>query len=241
MRSSVWFLVLLVALSCQEQEEVISGEVFSGYFPIHVGDFAIYDVDDIQYQQNVQTRSLYEIKTIVVDSFVNEKGRYTYVINRFKRTDVTEPWSAIESGAAKVNDRAVIVKEGNIAYVKMILPLTKGQKWNGNEFNNQGGDERCGIEPTYACDKYEITGTSESFITISDTYEQALTVMENNDPDILVKYDVRKQVYASGIGLVAVEKTVLNYCTTPPACFGTQYVDTGYKYKQTLKQRGVEN
>ncbi|MBA4145597.1 MAG: hypothetical protein C0523_07540, partial [Cytophaga sp.] len=71
-------------------------------------------------------------------------------------------------------------------------------------------------------------------------YEDALTVTEHNDPDLLVKNDVRKQVYAAGVGLVYVSKTVLNYCTTPPACYGTQYVDTGYKYTQTLKQSGVE-
>ena len=242
MRRSVWFLLVMVmiTLSCSEQEEQVTRDAFSGYFPLQVGDFAIYEVDEIQYQQNVQTHSVYELKTLVVDSFLNEQGGYTFAINQFRRTDSSKPWSAIESASARVSNREVVVNEGNTSYVKMSTPLLKGQKWNGNALNNEGGDERCGTDPAYSCDNYEITSVNESFATALATYDQALTVMENNDPDILVKYDVRKQVYASGVGLVTVEKTVLNYCTTPPACYGTQYVDTGYKYKQILKERGVE-
>ncbi len=240
MRRLVGLLLVLIAVSCHEQEEVIATDAFSGFFPLQVGSFSIYDVNEIQYQQNVQTHFVYELKTIVIDSFVNEEGGYTFTINRLKRLDSTKPWSALETWSARVNGRQVIVNEGNISYVRITLPLQKGQKWNGNELNSTGGPDRCGTGTTYSCDTYEITAVNEPFTETATAYEDALTVTEHNDPDLLVKNDVRKQVYAAGIGLVYVSNTVLNYCTTPPACYGTQYVDTGYKYTQTLKQSGVE-
>lgn len=240
MRRLVGVLLLLITISCGEQEEAIATDAFSGYFLLKVGSYSIYDVDEIQYQQNVQTHSVYELKTIVVDSFINEEDGYTYTINRFKRMDSTKPWSFLATWSARVSGRQLIVGEGNISYVRITLPLVKGQKWNGNELNSTGGPDRCGTGTTYSCDTYEITSLKEAFSAAATTYEDALTVTEHNDPDLLVKNDVRKQVYAAGVGLVYVSKTVLNYCTTPPACYGTQYVDTGYKYTQTLKQSGVE-
>lgn len=240
MRKLAWFVVLSIALSCSEQEDPLVADRFSDYFPLRVGTVSVYDVDETTYQQNVATRSIYELKTVVIDSFLNEEEGYTYTINRFKRLNTASPWTPLESWSARVNDRYAVVSEGNISYIKLLLPLVKGQKWNGNDLNNQGGDQRCGSNSTYACDTYEITSINESF-TDGATYDTTLTVTENDDQDLLVKYDVRKQVYAAGIGLVSVDKTVYNYCTTPPSCYGTQYVDTGYKYKQTLKERGTEN
>lgn len=240
MRRLIGPLIMLILFSCSDGPEAVKQDPFSGFYTLQVGAFRIYDVEDIRIQQNVQTRSAYELKTIATDSFRNEEGGYSYVISRYKRIDTTQSWTSLDTWSSRITNREVIVNEGNVAFVRLTQPIVKGQKWNGNELNTLGGDDSCGSDGTFTCDQFEITSIGETFEVGAVSFENTLTVMEENDPDILVKNDVRKKVYSSGIGLVYAESTVLNYCTTPPSCYGTQFVNTGIIYKQTLKQSGVE-
>jgi hypothetical protein len=233
-------LILLILFSCGDNSEHPKQDLFSGYFPLQVGAYQIYDVEDVQIRQNVETVLVYQLKIIATDSFQNEESGYTYVLSRFKRTDESAPWTTLGTWSARITNREVIVNEGNIPFVRLILPLTTGQKWNGNELNTLGGDDNCGSVTTVSCDQFEITSFNESFELNGTTYDNTITVMEENDPDLLVKNDVRKSVYASGVGLIYVDNTVLNYCTSPPSCYGTQFVNSGIRYKQTWKQSGVE-
>lgn len=241
MRRLIGPLLVFVLISCSDNTETPKSDPFQGFFPLIVGTYQLYDVEDIQIQQNVQTRSVYELKEAVTDSFKNEEGGYTYVISRHKRTDGSQPWTFLETWSSRLTNRQVIVNEGNTAFVRAIIPVVKGQKWNGNEFNTLVGDDACGNGTTFTCDQFEITAINESFQSGSLTVANSLVVTEENDPDILVKNDVRKKVYAKDVGLVYVESTVLNYCTTPPSCYGTQFVNTGRVYKQTWKSSGQEN
>jgi len=240
MRRLVGPLFLIILFSCKDNAETLKPDPFLDYFPLQVGAYRIYDVEDVQIQQNVKTSSGYELKMIAIDSFRNEEGGYTYVINRYRRADSTQAWSTLETWSARLNNRQVIVNEGNTSYVRLITPLMKGQQWNGNEFNTLGGDDNCGSGTTFSCDQFEITSIGETFKTVNSSFDNTLTVTEENDPDLLVKNDVRKRVYQSGVGLIYLENTVLNYCTTPPSCYGTQFVNIGATYKQTLKQSGTE-
>jgi len=240
MRRLLGYFIVLVLFSCSDSPEIPMQDPFSGYFPLQTGTFQLYAVEDIQIQQNVQTRSVYELKTSVVDSFKNEEGGYTFIINRYKRLDSTQPWIALDTWSARTTNRKVIVNEGTIPIVRLILPLSKGQKWNGNEMNTLGGDDDCGSGVEFSCDQFEMGAIGEVFQTGNSSFENTLTVMEENDQDLLVKNDVRKKVYASGNGLVYMENTILNYCTSPPSCYGTQFVNMGIVYKQTLIESGFE-
>jgi len=240
MRRLLEYLMVLILFSCSESPEIVIQDPFSGYFPLQTGLFQLYDVEEIQIQQNVQTRSVYQLKTVAIDSFKNDEGGYTYIINRYKRMDATQPWTALDTWSARTTNRKVIVNEGNTPIVRLILPLSNGQKWNGNELNTLGGDDMCGPGGDFSCDQFEISAIGEVFAIGNLSFENTLTVIEENDPDLLVKNDVRKKVYSSGGGLVYMESTQLNYCTTPPSCYGTQFVNTGTIYKETLRESGIE-
>ncbi len=241
MRRLVVPLIVLVLLSCGDEPDTqIQEDLFSGYYKLQVGAFQIYDVEDIQIQQNIQTKSLYELKVMATDSFRNEEEGYSYVISRYKRANGSQSWTPVDTWTSRMTSRAVVINEANVPFVRLITPLVKGQKWNGNEMNTLSGDDPCGSGGVFNCDQFEITAIGESFVAGSISYENTLTVTEENDPDILVKNDVRKRVYAKTFGLIYAESTVLNYCTTPPSCYGTQFVNTGSIYKQTLKESGLE-
>ena len=69
------------------------------------------------------------------------------------------------------------------------------------------------------------------------SFDDSVTILENNDIDPIVKHDVRKSAYAKSIGLVYREITILEYCTVGD-CIGKQIVENGTILKQTLNEYG---
>lgn len=229
-------LFVLVSLSCQPSPE--TEDHSTSYFPLKVGAYFIYDVDETQYNQitgNVQ--SLYELKVTISDSVLNQEGGYTYILNRQKRTASGLPWENLTTWTARINARQGIVVEDNATFVKLVFPLGNGVEWNGNSFNMVGGDQTCG-DDNAPCDTYLIQDYDMPFAPgESVSFEHTVTVNQNDNPDLIVKQDVRKEVYAINVGLIYKESTVLNYCTQPN-CLGKQIVETGVQYKQVIKEYG---
>ncbi len=216
-------MLLLCIVSCDPVEEVPSDSAGPAYFPLAVGRFLIYEVDSTRIIQNVESTHRFQLRVSIIDSFVNGEGNTTFVLQRHKRADATKPWTAAGTWSAWKSNRQAVLTEGTVSYVKLQFPLTEGIRWNGNSLNSKGGDDRCnGVN----CDEYQVTAL-----------EPEVTVLQNNDTDILVKQDIRIEKYTKDMGLTYREMTVLEYCTSG-ACFGKQIVDSGIRYKQVLIESG---
>jgi len=210
----------------------------ANYFPIRVGDYRIYHVQETQVSAyNVETDFEYDIKTVVIDSFINVSGSFSYVISRFKRANATEAWTSIDTWTVRINAREVVVTEGSTPFVRLTFPVKSGRTWNGNAYNNLETSEFCGDNNFISCDLYELANVRKTFATSVDSFENTLEVIQNNSPDLITKYDIRREVYGAGIGLVYKESTVLNYCTVG-ACLGQQLAESGVKLKQELIEYG---
>jgi hypothetical protein len=241
MRIFGWFALFMVIISCDNSNpKVVVPLLPSDFSPVRVGAYFIYGVDETKIQFNVSTNLNYEIKVMATDSFRNEGNGITYVLSRFKRTDNTKPWTPQETWSMRQDVKGLVISEGNTAYLKLSQSLFSGQQWDGNVYNNLGGAETCGATSSVACDIYRIESIGIPYVASGKTYDSSLVVVQSNDPDILVTNDVRKEIYAKGVGLVYRELTVLNYCTEPPSCYATQFVNSGVRYKQTLKEYGME-
>jgi hypothetical protein len=227
--SRVFRFVIVVAIlfSCEGNEERPS-LLIEDFYPLSKGFYLLYDVHETQISQNVETHLAYEMKMTVSDSFKNEADGYSYVVSRFKRVDSTSPWTPLETWSANRTNEMLVIKEGNTSYVALTSPLFVNEEWNGNALNNLGSDG------------YKLESVESNFSSGDQSFENILTVIENDDPDLLVKYDVRKVKYAKGVGVVYVEKEVLQYCTEYISCYGTRFVNKGLRYKQTLKEYGKE-
>jgi hypothetical protein len=220
-------IVAAILFSCEGNEER-PGISMEDFFPLKKGLYFLYDVDETQISLNVETHSVYQMKVAVSDSFKNEVGGYTYVVSRFKRTNATSPWTPLETWSAHQSNEMLVIKEGNTSYVALASPLFVNEQWNGNALNDMDSDV------------YKLESVDGNFSLGDKSLENILTVVENDDPDLLIKYDVRKVKYAKTVGIVYVEKEVLQYCTESISCYGTRFVNNGLKYKQTLKEYGKE-
>lgn len=224
-----YLLVVLIAclVSCESSPLEETVDIGEDYFPMRKGHFQIYDINEIIYTLGDPDTFLYQLKTVVVDSFLNE-GAYTYVVHRSVRNNASQPWTYKDTWSSRMENGKVVEREGNIDFVKLLLPFHVGLKWDGNAFNTLGADE------------YELTNADPK--TINDiTFTNCIEIKQHDSQDFIVYLDQRYEAYAKNAGLIYREKTQLHYCTdTNSGCIGKQIVEDGVIYKQTILNYGVE-
>jgi hypothetical protein len=151
------------------------------------------------------------------------------VILRSKRNTPTETWKYLDTWSAQVNNREVVVSEGNVSFLKIKLPVSVGVTWNGNLYNDGGVQE------------YLLSDAHIPFAASGENFSDCIVVTQADSDDFIVFLDDRKETYAKGVGLVYRESTQLNFCTsTTEGCLGQQIIEDGVVFKQTITGYGVE-
>jgi len=219
-------VVMGAVISCDSSEDQ-QPDIGKEYFPLRKGLYQIYTVERTQYTFGVPTSMAYELKTVVIDSFLNTDNEYTYVIHRRTRPDDGSPWTYIDTWSVRDASAETVVSIGNLPIVNLKYPVSSGLKWNANTYNTLDEDE------------FVIESLKEDIILGDDEFSDCLTVAQNDNDDFIVALDQRKEIYAKGIGLVYKDSTILYYCTQPE-CLGQEVVEDGVIYKQTIKGYGVE-
>ncbi len=230
------FLIVLLVTSCQSNEEVklIDDTV---YFPMRVGNSWIYGVEEsttlrTSCTDNGVTVANYEMRVQITDSFPATDQGFSYVIQRSKRMKVTDPWQALDTWTVQRTGNQIISNQSNIKYVKLVVPLSNGLVWNGNLFNNQ--EELNGLNE----DNYKAMLKGQPFTNPSGlTFNQTVTIVQNEEQSNIIYRDSRVEVYAFGVGLVYKESYLLKYFSNSQLpCFGQKKTQQGITYKQTLKE-----
>lgn len=196
------------------------------YFPYTKGNYQIYSINETQYSISADPlERQYELMVMVVDSFLNAENDYVYVLHRSTRDDASKSWVYLDTWSATVNSLRAVVSEETLPLVKISFPASVGRKWDGNAFNTQEKDE------------YKII-TKGPHTTPTDTFEDCITVEQEDNKDFIVFLDKRTEVYARYVGLVYREVVNLHYCTVN--CTELQQIEYGIMYTQTLKEHGVQ-
>jgi hypothetical protein len=77
-------------------------------------------------------------------------------------------------------------------------------------------------------DAYTVNGTM---------FPDCIEVNQNDDDDMIVRTDIRTEVYARDVGLIQKEIRILDYCTAGCTVFGE--IESGVEYTQKIKEYGV--
>jgi hypothetical protein len=218
------FAAISVPVACTSDREPIYPD--QAYLPAMEGVYQIYDVDSLWYTPSGPPQEIqYELLTEVVDSFLNVENKYTYVLYRYRRNSSNDTWQYIDTWSIRANEVRVIMTEGSTDFVKFVIPPAEGIKWDGNAFNTLGKDE------------YELINARKPATVNEISFPDCIEVNQNNDDDIIVRTDIRREVYARDVGLILKEITILNYCTVGCSDFGQ--IETGTVYTQKIKAYGV--
>ena len=225
-----FFLALIViSAACDQGDEIETSRTPEDYLPLKKGHYQIYDVSEVTYELGVPHTQTYELKTVVVDSFINTAGYYSFVVHRSFRNAGETAWTYKDTWSASTTEREATMQEQNIPYVKFKVPMVEGLEWNGNLYN-AAGEDLYELENLYA---------SETFG--AETFDDCITINQNDNQDYVVFLDQRKEVYARNIGLIHKETNQLHYCTQESSgCLGQQIIEEGLTYQQTIKAHGVE-
>jgi hypothetical protein len=216
-------LLFFLVIACKQGEEPTTDIPGPEYFPLQTGNYITYKVDSVSIVQNAETPYSYQLRITIGNSFTNGEGNVSYIVQREKRTDESQPWKPAGTWTAWKSIQNAVVTEGTTSYIKLQFPLSQGIEWNGNALNNLGGDDLCsGSE----CDRYEVTQV-----------DPMVVIRQDSTKDVL-KRDYRIEKYSKDIGLTYKESEVLNYCSSGPCPFGEDYVVDGIRYKQEMIDHG---
>lgn len=220
------FLVLSIGFvsSCNETKEVDTNSLGYDFYPIEIGQYRIYDVEEIVYQAIGFDTSVYQLRETIFDS-IPSMDQITYLIRRDKRDDATLEWEADSVWTVTKTVNFLAVNENNIPFIKLTFPVRNSAEWNGNSINSKS-------ELIYYYQSLD-TPIIDS-LSSSDHIRVIIEDIEQN----IVNQDLRSEVYAKNIGLVSKDYLTLNFCTVD--CTELGEIESGRSLKQTLIEIGNE-
>lgn len=227
-RRLIILFVSLFLFGCTTVDVQPEEEYFTDfeYFPLEIGRFVEYNVNQTDYVESDSVVSEYQLKVIIVDSMlVND--RRVYILNKLKRLTENDNWDIELVISALIQDDNLLIQENNLLFNRLVFPLKENRMWDGNAFNNLYED------------RYEMGNVRGSLEFSNQIYPETVTVIQNDNKDVIVKTDVRKMIYAKDIGLIYAESKIIEYCTEND-CLGQQKINSGMKFKQTILNYGKE-
>ena len=221
-----------VSVACSNETINPGGQrVGFDHFPLEIGLFREYEVEEINFLFNGQTdTSNFLLRELIVDSVENVDGTLNYTLHQFSRQDTTQTWSLDSVWTTRRTAIQGIVVENNTPFVKLVFPADENKTWDGNVLNTNDIDE------------YQMVNVFREFVIDSlesISFDNTITVVQNDFRDHITMNDVRTEVYAENIGLVYKEIEILLFCADPD-CVGLEIIEVGRKLKQKIIDFGKE-
>jgi hypothetical protein len=220
-----FFVLGLMALVFGCTDDVVqpsADSVGAAYFPLEVGRFYVYDVEETIYNLTGANPSTYQLRETVFDSFPNLAGGTTFKIIREKNTG--DGWRSDLVWTATKSPSKVVVLENNATIIKMVFPLKNGLTWDGNSLN-----------ATFKSD-FTAEFVSEPFAVGTKIYDNVLKIAIADVPENLTGVDQKYEYYHAGIGLISKDFKTLRYCTRN--CASSLQIEGGLVLKQNLVEYG---
>lgn len=203
------------------------------YFPLQVGTYRIYDVEEVNYTVTEEFESNYELRESVVRKEIDLSGDSIFVLHRHKRLE-GEDWVLDSIWTARHESTRAVLVENNIPFVKMVFPIQNDSIWDGNILNIRNTDWY----------RYDLTRADTLLNGIA--YSDIVKVIQSDAGEDILGRDDRIEIYSRGIGLLIKESITLKYCNEEDEQGNTRLCDDiiqvigGRELRQTLKEHGNE-
>lgn len=236
----IGLLTITFFAACKETPDDYTTELGLEYYPLEVGKAIEYEMDSTIFDPNGDTtvyRSITLMKEEIVDTLSDNNGNLLYKIERYERAADSLPWQVKKVLTASVQTDQAIRTEDNLRFIKMVFPIEKGSKWNGNIHFNEG------LIVTVAGESLEMfKGWAYRTLQVGEPatiggfqFNETATV-EEADNENLIELRRATATYAKGIGLVYRELWILDtQCIDD--CIGQPWeekAEKGFILKQTI-------
>ncbi|MEO9484628.1 MAG: hypothetical protein ABJG47_14315 [Ekhidna sp.] len=223
---SLIFAFITFLFSCNETKEIGPDLLGYDYYPLNVGQYSIYEVEEIQYLVSGFDTTRYQLRETIFDSIVSI-DRTTYLIRRDSRANEMSAWKSDSVWSVTQTSSFLSITENNIPFIKLTFPVNVGREWDGNSLNSRGA-------LTYY---YQ---TIDSQIIDSISTENHIRVIIEDIEENVTGVDLRSEVYVTGVGLVEKDYLTQKKCTSSDCGVDFGTVIGGRSLKQTLIEIGNE-
>ena len=210
------FLVVLLLASCKKDANFTTDSIHD-YYPLQVGKYITYNLDSTVFLNFGQTISdltviHYQAQYVVDAQITDNLGRPAYRINRFLRTDSTQPWTPDNVFVAVPTQNSIEFVEDNLRFLKLMMPIKQDFSWPGNSYlptnpysSYQFSDADFMNGWNYTYDSIAMPLTING-LTIDSTLKVAEIDYTNNDPSLpgtqFAEKTYSAEKYGRGIGLI---------------------------------------
>ncbi|CAG5077881.1 hypothetical protein [Parvicella tangerina] len=165
-------------------------KMYYNYFPTEIGVWTEYEVREIIHNANVGSdTSYYFLKEVVAEEFIDNQGRVTFRIERFKKDSLNEEYTISDVWYSNLTNTTAEKVEENIRFVKLVFPVNENKSWDGNAYNTD-------IEWDYEYDSLHVERSYNNLIFDSTIKVQQV---DNVNP---IQKQLAYEVYANYIGLI---------------------------------------
>lgn len=203
----MFFLFALVVAGCKK-EDTPPADLGLDYYPAEVGTWVHYKVMEAEHDDAVGIHDTiyYELKEIVESTFIDNQGRPSLRIERYKRADSLSAWVIADIWYATQTNQGLEKIEEDVRFMRMAYPVDDDEEWNGNVFNQQPAWDYF----------YEDVDQPRYYNNLY--FEKTAKVNQRYNHN-LVEFEHAYEVYARHIGLVRKyykDFTIINFDTLHP-------------------------
>lgn len=220
------FLAAFFISSCNETKEVDPSTLGYDFYPINIGEYRIYDVEEIKYLVTGFDTSVYQLRETIFDS-IPSIDQITYLLRRDIRADPTQAWKSDSVWSVTSTANYLSITENNIPLIKLTFPVNEGREWDGNSLNSRS--------PL----TYYYQSLSNSVIDSISAQDHMRVILEDIEENV-TGVDLRSEVYVRGLGLVEKDYLTQKKCTSSDCGSDLGEVIAGRSLKQTLIEIGHE-
>jgi len=198
--------ILSIIWGCSENDLDNSNKFGSTlYFPLELNSIIDYQVNELVFRSEGLIRDTfsYQLREEIIDSYINDLDETIYLIDRSTRPSEDHQWQYQNTSQAYISNNQIVRIEDNIPYIKMQLPISTAQLWDGNQlFDSNGGLTIGGESIDYFKEwNYQIVSDNSSIAVNDNDFSSVLEIsLANHENQVEIRNS--KEWYAPNIGLI---------------------------------------
>lgn len=218
-------ITCITFLSCEESRENPE-RLSSSYLPLNMGQFWTYEVAEREYfgENDFENRT-YFLRDRITRQYFNEVNELVNVVTRQRSTNL-QTWENQLAYTLQFSRNRIVRTMNNEPLIPLVYPLRMLQQWDANGMNPMN-PELFTVE------------SMGPYVVGSRTFGTTALIRQSEEDDLITKRDIRFEVYAEGVGMVASSHEVFTYCSRSD-CLGEQIIQRGRFTEMKLIANGIQ-
>lgn len=205
------------------------------YFPLAVGQFQIYQVNEEVYSSGVKEPVLknWQEKDEVSKVSLDSAGSRRVIVSRFTRNTSAQSWQKIKEYSVRHDPDKVIVNLDNEVLTPLVFPYSLQVTWDGYQYFSLDDDD-----PRYNT-KHHYENINQPLTVNSLQFDKTIKVSERTDTTGKTQYRLGYKEYAAGVGLVVDEQTNFDYLQENGELIGDRVIGSGTRRIRKIIESGI--